>query len=380
VLIGAFTTDWQESKVPDPQKSALTGQQEFVEGKRAMSFGGTFYYRGALPLTTLAKHSDDWDVTLSWRFNVAPDGHIRMMDTEGNWFDPDVVWTQRWMHQDGYEQMMRARAAGQIVISDLDDGFWNLPKTNIAYKTTDPKNNPEFNRDHYLRTLQASDLITVSTQALADDMERLCPGVPVAIVRNAIDLERWPTHDPGVDGFIGWVGGVQWRANDLAVLRPVLPQFLLDNDLPIYHGGDSDVPGVPKLWEQIGIDPTKTQCVTSPLCHIHNYPGLWQPVNLALVPLENHPFNVRKSHLKGLEACATGVPFIYSSKMPEYERFGAGIMADNAKPKTWRAALDRMLDPDERRAVGAQGRAIAEEWDIERKWTQWDEAFKKVTS
>lgn len=376
-LIGAFTTDWSESMVPDPVKSARTGRQEFIEGKRAMTFGGTFYYRGAMPLTEMAKH-DDWETRLSWRFQTKPDGSITMMDPEGNWFDPDIIWTQRWMHKEGADQMRRARAAGQIVISDLDDGFWHLPKSNVAHQTTDPKNNPEFNRDHYLRTLAQSDLITVSTQALADDMKRLCPDVPVAICKNAIDLDRWQTHDPGVDGFIGWVGGIQWRANDLPVLKSFLPQFLLDYDLPIYHGGDSQVEGVPKLWQQVGIDPMKTKCFAAPLCHIDKYPELWVPVNLALIPLENHPFNIRKSHLKGLEASACGIPFIYSSKMPEYEAFGAGISADNSKPRSWREALESMVDPDARRQEGARNRAIAEQWSITDRWSTWAEAFKAV--
>ena len=376
MLIGAFTTDWQESPLIDEEKSQATGKQEIVEGKKTMSFGGTFYYRGAMPLMELAKHG--YEIKISWKFNVAPDGHIRMMDTNGEWFDPDVIWTQRWMHKDGAEQMRRARAAGQIVVADLDDGFWNLPKSNIAADTTSPKNNPEFNRDHYLKVLAAGDAITVSTDALAKDMERLCPGVPVFICKNAIDLELWKTHDPRQDGFIGWVGGIQWRAKDLHVLRPSLPKFLIDNDLPIYHGGDSEVPGVPKLWDQCGIDPTKTKCFAAPLCHISKYPGLWNPINLALVPLENHPFNIRKSHLKGLEASACGIPFIYSSKMPEYEQFGAGIPADNTKPKSWRAALDSMLDPEERLKEGNRNRAIAEQWNIQDRWTQWDDVFQSL--
>jgi hypothetical protein len=378
VLIGAFTTDWQQHPAPDEEKSRITGKREFIEGKVAMSFGGTFYYRGAMPLTELAKQ-DDWDVKLSWRFQTQPDGSITMMDTMGEWFTPDIIWMQRWMHKEGYDQLMRARATGQIVVNDLDDGFWHLPKSNIAHQTTDPKNNPDFNRDHYLHALSASNLLTVSTEALAKDMERLLKGkVPIEVCKNAIDLELWKIHDPSVDGFVGWVGGIQWRANDIHVLRPALNEFLVRYNLPIYHGGDSNVAGVPKFWEQAGIDPKVTHCVAAPLCHIAQYPGLWQPINLALVPLENHPFNVRKSHLKGLEASACGIPFIYSSKMPEYEAFGAGIMADNAKPATWMAALESMLDPDARLVEGARNRAIAEQWDIKARWTQWDKAIRSV--
>ena len=376
MLIGAFTTDWQEDKVPDPVKSARTGRQEFITDKRSMSFGGTFYYRGAMPLMELNQHG--YETRLSWRFQTTPSGRIHMMDVTGEWFDPDIVWMQRWMHMDGPEHIRRARAAGQIVVNDLDDGFWHLPKSNIAHETTDPKNNPEFNREHYRKVLNESDLVTVSTRALAQDMARMLDNVPVAVCKNAIDLDRWHTHDPGADGFIGWVGGIQWRANDIPVLRQVFPQFLEDYNLPIYHGGDSQVPGVPKLWDQAGIDPDKTQCFAAPLCHIANYPSLWEPINLALIPLENHPFNVRKSHLKGLEASACGIPFIYSSKMPEYEEFGAGIEADNARPKSWRAALETMLDVGARREQGIANRAVAESWDIKVKWTQWDEALRSV--
>lgn len=378
MLIGAFTTDWQQHPAIDEGRSRIEGRQITIEGKTQMSFGGTFYYRGAMPLMEVAKNTEH-EVRLSWRFSPQPDGRIVMMDTEGNWFEPDVIWSQRWMHKEGADQFRRAKATGQIIISDLDDGFWHLPKSNIAADTTDPKRNPDFNRDHYLRVLRESSLITVSTEALAKDMERMCPGVPVLICRNAIDLDRWLTHDPGVDGMVGWVGGIQWRANDLHILRPSLPQFLLDNGLPIYHGGDSNVQGVPKFWEQAGIDPQRTKCVAAPLCHIAQYPSLWEPINLALVPLERHPFNVRKSHLKGLEAAACGIPFIYSYKMPEYEAFGAGIMADNSKPKSWRAALDSMLDPEARREEGARNRAIAEEWDIKKRWPTWNEALESVS-
>ena len=64
--------------------------------------------------------------------------------------------------------------------------------------------------------------------------------------------------------------------------------------------------------------------------------------------------------------------------MPEYEKFGAGIMADNAKPATWMAALESMLDPEARREEGARNRAVAEQWDIKARWTQWEKAFKAV--
>ena len=278
------------------------GYQVRVPGKARLNHGGTFYYRGSMPLMELDRH-EGWDCFLSWTFRVVPSGAIEMMNVmTGEYETPDIVYTQRWMSKDAVGQYQRARAAGQKIVADLDDDFWSLGKTNIAYHTTDPKNNPEFNRDHYWESLKHVDAITVSTEALRKRVEKL--GKPTYVLRNAVNLEQWQQNDVSQDGMIGWVGGIQWRAHDLAQLRAAnINQFLQDNRLPIYHGGDSQVPGVPKFYEQMGIDPKKVQCCAAPLCHISQYPGLWAPMAISLVPLEHAHFNYAKSWLKALESC-----------------------------------------------------------------------------
>lgn len=364
--IGFFTTDW--SKIPVSDDS----------NRFNLTFGGTFYHRGALPAMELNKHG--YDNHLAWRFQVASDGHIRTMDPEGNWHDPDVLYTQRWMSEHATDQMLRARASGQIVIADLDDDFWSLGKTNSAYYTTDPKNNPTFNRDHYWNMLGACDAITVSTRALQRRVEKL--NVPTYIVRNAIDINQWEQNDPSSDGMIGWIGGIQWRAHDLEILRPSLPQFLTDHDLPIYHGGDSSVAGVPKFYTKMGIDPTQTRCVVAPLCQIHEYTRLWAPLNVSLIPLERCGFNESKSWLKALESCAAGIPYIVSDGLYEQklliEEGAIGRTAKNEKPAQWRYHLDCLLDPDVRVEEGKINRKIAEQHHIGLRWTDWDDVYKTL--
>ncbi len=377
--IGFFSTDFSTEPVIDEVQSQIQQKQVFVPGQKRMSFGGTFLQRGAMPATELAKHG--YDTHLSWRFEVAPDGHIRTLDMEGNWHDPDVWYSQRWMHEDGPEQVRRARAAGQICIADLDDNFAALPKTNIAAATTDSKNNPHFNRDHYWRMLAEVDFVTTSTEPLRREMERL--GVPAFTVRNAIQLERWPQYDPGEDEkFVSWIGGIAWRAHDLQVLRSVgLAQWLADTGSQFYHGGDSQDPSVPKAWEQIGIDPTVIPCAAAPLSHIAQYPGLWGPVGIMLDPLEKCAFNQSKSYLKSLEACACGVPYIVSAGFPEQkiliDEGSAGRMARNDKPSQWIDHLYELLDPEVRREEGMINRKIAEGHDIADRWTDWDDVYKQ---
>lgn len=365
--VGFFTTDWTGQDAPNQP------------GKRIVTYGGTFFYRGALPAMELKKH--DWDVHLSWTFRVAPDGHIQTMDTEGEYHDPDIVYTQRWMHEDAVAQFQRARSTGQRIIADLDDDFWSLGKTNIAYHTTDPKNNPTFNRQHYWNALGACDAITVSTEALRRRVARL--DVPTFILRNAIDIERWEPNDPGIDGMIGWIGGIQWRSHDLAQLRCAdIESFLIKHGLPIYHGGHSTVRGVPRFYQQMGIDPTRVKCCVQPLCNIGNYPQLWLPINISLVPLEAVDFNRAKSWLKALESCAAGVPYIVSAGFHEQDLLiqegSAGRVARNDKPKQWITHLEELLDPEVRRSEGKINRSIAEAHDISVKWVEWDAVYNEV--
>lgn len=371
--VALFSTDFQFNKVIDPVASRRAQRDVFVEGQNQVTFGGTYWYRMAMPWGEVGKHGHE--IVVTWQMDNAPDGRLRVLGPDGHtWHDDcDVVVMQRWMHRDGVERIERAKATGQIIINDIDDYFWALPKSNVAHKTTDPKTNPDFNRDHYRANIAASSAITCSTQMIADALGRLGP--PVFVCRNAIDIDRWPIHDPGSDGMIGWVGGIPWRGNDLTQLRGVLGPFLEEHGLPFYHGGDSDDPAYPKAWEQLGLDTNTTAIATKPLTSIADYPSLWEPVNLALVPLEQSSFNYAKSYLKGLEACACGIPFI-ATPTPEYRLLGAGRLAKT--PNQWRAHLDELLDPNIRRMEGAMNRQRAEELSIGNLWPQWASVLDEV--
>ncbi len=377
VTLAAWSSDWSAQPVPDPIKSALTGRQEFVKDKKQMIYGGTYYMRLAMPTMELAKHG--YNSFLTWNLNVKPSGEFVCMDPQGDWHEPDIVWLQRHMGRDMDDAIRRARACGQLVIQDLDDQFWGLPSSNIAKDTTDPVTHPEFNRDHYRKAIGASDAATVSTPSLAKELELL--GIPVYLCRNMIDIERWPQLDPTTDGMISWVGGIQWRARDLEQLKPWLAPFLEDFELPFYHGGDSQVPGVKKAWDLAGIDPKRVKCATQPLCSIQEYPKIWQPVNISLIPLEDCKFNRGKSALKQLESSACGLPYI-ASDLPEQRWFvedgGMGRLAKRGKPQQWERHLEELLDPNVRRIEGNANRAHAEQFDIRDNWVQWDRVFREL--
>src|SRR6185437_9718558 len=131
VKIAFFSTDWQFQPVPDHEKSIRSGRSEYVKGKKLATFGGTYWYRMAMPAEALTKYAGIETVLSPMVRNVPETGEIHVMDPHGVWHtDCDVVVFQRWMHEDGVDRAMRARACGQVVINDVDDNFWHLPKSN----------------------------------------------------------------------------------------------------------------------------------------------------------------------------------------------------------------------------------------------------------
>ena len=98
-----------------------------------------------------------------------------------------------------------------------------------------------------------------------------------------------------------------------------------------------------------------------------------------MIPLEDTPFNRSKSWVKGLEACAMGLPFV-ASKLPEYESLGVGRLVDQRKPNADQEWIDALLDlliPSNRVAESARNRARAEELSIGRNWQVWDAVYRE---
>lgn len=350
-MIAFFSTDWRFDPLP---------------GQKVMcSWGGTMHYRMILPGRELEKHG--WNVVFTPSMKAAPDGHLRVLGAwDSQWHDPDVIVIQRWMGANGVDLARRAQAAGQVIVNDIDDNFWALPKSNMAHRATDPRRS-EHNRDNYRKMLAVSDEVWCSTPAIAEELH----DCNVRVVKNAIDLGRWRVHDPV--GMVGWVGGIPWRGRDLPLLNGVLGPFLEKHGLPFYHGGAVDDPAYPQAWKQLGLTPGRVRLACAPLTSIDRYPALWDPIGLAVIPLEDSRFNRSKSWLKGLEASACGLPFV-ASRLPEYEALGCGRLASSRRE--WREHLEALLDPEVRRAEGQANRRRAEELSISRMWVQWDEALR----
>jgi glycosyltransferase involved in cell wall biosynthesis len=278
--------------------------------------------------------------------------------------DLDIVVLARWMHADLVAEIRMARGSGQIVINDVDDHYDRLDPRNQAYGVV--ASDPVENKDHYRNVILASNVVTVSTVALAAHYTSL-GAERVVILPNGVEADAFQrqllpesfNHDPT----IGWVGAVPWRSGDVEQLRRCLPEFAAKHPAVMFRH-DGHVPGWPEFWKLAGLP--RDRVTEGPMRPPEDIPRLYDEIDVGLVPLNRVPFNDAKSWIKGLEYAAAGIPFV-AQDLPEYRRlerdYGIGVTVGG--PGQWRRALERYLDP-RARSEAAQAnlaRVRALSWD-----------------
>jgi hypothetical protein len=269
------------------------------------------------------------------------------VDTECGWdvdagderydFDLPVIFIQRIMDKGIGQQIAIARANGQIIIQDIDDDFWSIPKWNTAYWHTHPSKNSEANTDFYAEALANSNLIITSTPHLTNKMKKLNDFV--VQIENHVDVDRFAQARKDMPNWeetkIGWTGSVGMKTVDLNCTKPWAGMFNW------HHIGHVDiVPLAGVLGERVSIS-------TSPLCASSEYAHHFL-FDVGVVPLQHDAeFNAAKSFIKGLEYSAAGLPFV-ASPAPEYVRFskeqGVGFIAWENKPKQWIKHLKALVN------------------------------------
>lgn len=350
--VGFATSDW--SQLPDE-----SGQP---------SFGGSGWYRAGVPAAELARRGHDVVVGTLLAHNRADELGVRSWDETHHW-DFDVVVLQRWMYEDLPGRVRRAVASGQRVVNDVDDWFFGLATSNRAFQATHPRLNPESNLNHYRGVLAASSFVTVSTEYLAGRLRSLTGG-RVKTVRNSIDLGRWHAKTPtDRSPVVGWVGATPWRSGDLETLRGVVGPFCDSRGLTFHHAGH--VEGRPSAGEVLGVR-SHTEELMVP---IHEYPRLFQGVDVGIVPLADRPFNEAKSAIKGMEYAASGVPFV-AADTAEYRWLadkGCGRVA--RRPREWLRHLDELTDPGVLAEEAAKNSAAVAPLDSSLAGEEWEQAL-----
>lgn len=334
--------------------------------------GGAGWYRCALPSQHLAAHGTKvahvpYLAAHRQTGEIYPVGWDGECDTSGY----EIIVLQRWMQDEAPAVVRRARAFGQVVISDMDDWFFGLDPANAAFASTHPKTNANHNLNHFRSVLAASDAITCSTPFLVDRLAHLAPTL---LVRNAIDLDRWPIHtgSPGLVT-VGWVGSTGWRSGDLETLRGVLGPYLKRHGYKFVHHGHRE--DLPLAYELAGIQ-SDLVGPSREMVPISEYPRLFAGIDIGIVPLRDTPFNTCKSAIKAMEYSASGIAYVAQAS-DENMWFDATACA--RRPKDWIRRLEQLTDSGYRHQESKRLRARVEELSMGRRWVDWQKAIEAVS-
>jgi glycosyltransferase involved in cell wall biosynthesis len=344
----------------------------FITGDYALNApkpepNGCAYYRLVLPSRELQKLG--WD-TASGLPRVHNERGIGLAHDDGAFFGFDISVFKLLMHESVPTMFRMMQHRGEKIVVDVDDFHFGIDPGNIAARQTDPNRNAENNRMFYEMGIRQADLVTVSTEFLANFYEARCR--KVRLVRNALDVERYTMVEQPEKPVFGWVGGTLWRSRDIELLADWMPKFVDSTKVSVHHSGH--IPGDTRHFAaRAGL----RRVSTTPMQLVSKYPSLLTHFHVGLVPLQLNDFNRSKSYLKGLEYAAAGIPFI-ATPTEEYRLLhqrGVGRLAST--PDEWRDHAIELLDRDVRVTEAQRQRKIVErEFNIETRGPEWDSALR----
>lgn len=324
---------------------------------------GCAYYRMQLPLHELMHSAEDIEVTYA---DAGDTGHPPMV-TLSMLRGHDVIVAQRWNKHDGLEIWRRASLFARTVYELDDDVFHVTPENWNAYQLYGRGDI----RDAVAHAAETADLVTVSTEPLAQVMREYSGSVavlPNAIPGWACSLPRTPRDRPRV----GWMGGASHGVDIGQVASPVR-RFLKRFPRWDLHLGGTDYRPTFRVhrdrafwapWTQVNVNPEKYFTSVD--------------FDIGLCPLYPTTFSESKSGLKAIEMGARGIPVI-ATDCPAYRSVithgldGFLVKQDHE----WLKYMSELAGDDGLRLkMGEAARDMARRHLIEDRWRDWEAAYR----
>lgn len=244
-------------------------------------------------------------------------------------------------------------------VFELDDLITNLPpksahRANIAADIA----------QRLKRALALCDRFVTSTEALARAYGKMCD--EVVVVPNRLEQARWlglrSGRREGGKPRVGWAGAVG-HLGDLGIIASVVEATAKEID-----------------WIFLGMCPDALRPFVAefhPWVALHDYAAKLASLDLdlAVAPLELHPFNEAKSNLRLLEYGIVGYPVLCTDILPY--QCGLPVVRTGNRHRDWVRRL-RELVADRaalRRAGNTLREAVIRDWMLEDHLDEWRRAW-----
>ena len=225
------------------------------------------------------------------------------------------------------------------------------------------------------RALEMADMVTTTTDILADIYREYNDNVKV--LPNCIDMNTWKKLPLKENNAIrmGWYGGSS-HYDDWCILQDVLPRIMKKySQVKLVLMGTkfkATLKGIPE--DRIEFHPW----VPTPA---YPYKAAILDLDFAIIPLQDNEFNRAKSAIKWIEQGALEVPSVTSYVSP-YKEMGdeSGVFIEGNTIDAWIEGISMMIeDADFRKRMGEKAyRHVSENFDINKKYTLWHDAYKEV--
>lgn len=340
--------------------------------------------------------SADLYVLQQWRERVVSEigikklrqwGSATTMDVDDNYvniptYSPAFVGTHEFRRTDGVilnrRERRKVRMPGKIPYSTTARAMHGI-------KSHQPAPPNAANRLHMLDTIQQVDLLTVSTPFLAEAYAPFHKNIEV--VRNYVDWDMWDDITPQYDVErervrIGYLAVFRYRRADLEVIRNVLPRFLNDHPEVDFVANEEEMHDFLQVPEgqRVTIGTYDFYDIETGQ---YRMPEMTAVCDIGLVPLAMNDLNQGKSHLKGMEYNAAGIPYIasptesYRYWRGEAHGDGTGFLATSEDD--WYELMEHMVTEEgHRKRYGRAGRRLARKHSIQQNWRAWDDVYSKL--
>lgn len=280
----------------------------------------------------------------------------------------DLIVVQRFFPQPRTAQILeRLQQASAPVVFDLDDNLIGLATDHSDYPALE-KSIP------YMRDFMPhADAVTVSTPELGKVLAPLNPNVHV--LPNLINDRLWTGGQRSQDGKVVILfGGTPTHSQDAAMLEEVL--------LELYrrHPDKVAFTFMGCATERMAALPGVRFIEFQP-----SYPDYarrlqQEPIDIAVVPLEDTVFNRCKSNIKWLEYSMCGIPGVYAALPPyrEVEQGRTGLLARSASD--WLEALELLVREPEKRSALAQAaqQEVVNRFSLSRQVSGYAELYNRL--
>jgi glycosyltransferase involved in cell wall biosynthesis len=269
---------------------------------------------------------------------------------------PDAIIVQRPVeniHFDALKDIKRFSKTFRVF--EIDDLLHNLPRKSTHL---DVMHGDELER--VAESISLCDRLVTTSPILADIYGRFCDDTK--IIPNYLERAKWGQLTPmrlhGRKPRVGWAGGAS-HTGDLELLYPVIKALHKEVDWVFYGMCPESLR--PYIHEFHGPTP------------LDSYPAKLASLNLdlALAPLEYHPFNEAKSPLRILEYGILGYPVICTDIVTYQGNFPVTRVSNN--PQDWIEAIHHTIADSDK--LAAQGDALRENiknhWMLEDNLDKW---------